>query len=319
VSAPALLSVEGLTVAFDRYAGAMGRARTAVLHDVWAEVAAGEVLAVLGASGAGKSLLAHAVLGMLPANARVAGRIRFDGQALEGRLLARCRGREIALVPQAVTWLDPMARVGDQVRRAAQCGGVGRADAGRAAEALSRYGLPPADARAFPHQLSGGMARRVLTAMATVGAARLVLADEPTTGLDPETAAVALGHLRALADDGRGVLVITHDIDAVLDIADRVAVLHAGMTVETTDAAAFTGDGGDLRHPYTRALWAALPRNGFVPLPRDAGPEPAQGCAFAPQCGSASEVCRTVTPDLRPPDRARTSHHRVRCHHADRA
>ncbi|MDO5652571.1 MAG: ATP-binding cassette domain-containing protein, partial [Brachymonas sp.] len=131
----------------------------------------------------------------------------------------------------------------------------------QAREELLRYGLPEVAHQRYPHQLSGGMARRVLTAIATVSHADLLIADEPTSGLDPEVCQMALQHMRSLADAGKGVLVITHDLDAVRHFADRIVVMQAGRTVEEVDAATFAS--GRAQHPFTRALYHALPQNGF--------------------------------------------------------
>jgi peptide/nickel transport system ATP-binding protein len=270
-----MLEVQDLSVSFARYDGWLRRRSVRVLDGVAFAVERGEVHAVIGASGAGKSILAQAILGLLPPNARTDGFIRFDGDLLTPERLALLRGRRIALVPQSVAALDPSARAGRQVAWAARRAGAPRDGAGAADAALGRFGLDAAAGRLFPHQLSGGMARRVLLAIASVGGADLVISDEPTTGLDPENKAVALAHLRALADRGRGVVVVTHDLSAVLPVADRVTILRDGTAVETADAAAFEGRGGALRTDYARALWRALPRNDFTVPPRWPVPAPA--------------------------------------------
>jgi peptide/nickel transport system ATP-binding protein len=168
----------------------------------------------------------------------------------------------MSLLPQSVSYLDPLRDVGHQLRRAAQL--AGRADAAAAAaDALAARDLAPAVARRRPHELSGGMARRVLDAVATMGSPRLLFADEPTPGLHADVATAALGRLRAMADGGTAVVLITHDLPAALRVADRVVVCRAGRTVEDAPTAAFTGDGADLATDYARALWRALPANGF--------------------------------------------------------
>jgi peptide/nickel transport system ATP-binding protein len=146
------------------------------------------------------------------------------------------------------------------------------------------------------------MARRVLMATAVVGNAQLVIADEPTPGLHPDVVAEVLQHFRELADTGKGVVLITHELDAALAIADRVAVFYAGSTLEVANAADFAGDGEQLRHPYTRALWRALPQHGFTPVP---GSQPIPdalppGCLFAPRCPLVIDECGAG----RPPERA---------------
>ncbi|MXP64524.1 ABC transporter ATP-binding protein [Roseomonas sp. M0104] len=258
-----MLELSRLSIGFRRPAGLWRREVVPALRGVSLDVRAGEVLAVIGASGAGKSLLAQAVLGLLPANAVLAGAMRFQGAPLDPAML---RGRRIALVPQSIAWLDPLVRAGRQVEWAAGRAGLPAALRQPAATAaLARFNLGAAASRRFPHQLSGGMARRAMLAIATLGQADLLVADEPTNGLDPENAARVLGHLRALADAGRGVLVISHDLSAVLPQADRVAILRDGALQETAPATAFRGRGEALASSYARALWQALPESGFHP------------------------------------------------------
>ncbi|MDJ0387965.1 ATP-binding cassette domain-containing protein [Roseomonas sp. E05] len=258
-----MLEVSRLSIGFRRPRGLWRREVVPALRDVSLRVRAGEVLAVIGASGAGKSLLAQAILGLLPPNAAMSGEMRFQGAPLDA---PRLRGRRVALVPQSIAWLDPLVRAGRQVEWAAGRAGLPAPDrAPAAAAALARFGLGMAAARRFPHQLSGGMARRAMLAIAALGEAELLIADEPTNGLDPENAARVLGHLRARADAGRGVLVISHDLAAVLPLADRVAILREGALQETAPAAAFQGNGMALASPYARALWQALPEVGFLP------------------------------------------------------
>jgi peptide/nickel transport system ATP-binding protein len=224
--------------------------------------AAGEVVALVGASGAGKSLLAHAVLGLLPPNAVERGEVLLDGARLDPAGRRRHAGRGLTLLPQAVSFLDPVRPIGRQVRRSAEL--AGHPDPRRAAaEALERRGLGPEVLRRYPHELSGGMARRVLVAMATMSDPRVLLADEPTTGLPPADVRATLLGFRAMADGGGTVVLITHELRAALEVADRVVICREGRTVDVADPAGFSGDGAALAHPYTRALWQALPGNGF--------------------------------------------------------
>lgn len=260
----ALFRCLDLRVGFRRYGQGLAT------HTIWpvnglnVTVDAGEMVALIGASGAGKTLMAHAMLGILPPNAVVEGSLLFRDRELTSERLDGLRGRSIALVPQSVAALDPLARVGTLVRRSAQLAGHSRAEAETlATAALRRHGLSPEVARLYPHQLSGGMARRVLLAAATVGGADMVIADEPTPGLDVPVAREVLADLRRLADEGRAVLIITHDLGLALPVVDRVVVLQDGRTVDEAPRTAFAGDGTALGHPYTRALWHALPQNGM--------------------------------------------------------
>lgn len=306
-----MLTVEDLKVRFSRYDGLFGRRVTTVLDGVDLEVGAGEFVAVVGQSGAGKSLLAHAILGILPFNATVEGRFVFDGEALDERRRRALRGRRIALVPQAVTWLDPTATAGRQVGWSARAAGH-RADDRLITSEFARFDLAATARRLFPHELSGGMARRVLTATATVSRADLLVADEPTTGLDPQVRDLALGLLRDLADQGKAVVVITHDLAAAMSVADRIVVLRSGRTIETADVAVFRS--GTPAHPYSRSLRAAQPTHGFVAPPDpvdDAGP--GDVCGHFCDCEIASPKCAEV-----PPAWVVLSSTRVRCHDARR-
>ena len=252
-----LLEVKNLSVSFRMYQTALTHSLVAGMYDVNLHLNRGEILAVVGASGSGKSLLAHAVLGILPYNAVMSGEMRYEGMALDAARQAALRGRELALIPQSVTYLDPLMRVGREV-----CGLYGtHADM---AATFARLHLSEKVERLYPFQLSGGMARRVLFSTAVITDASLIITDEPTPGMDVKSAVEALQLLRELADAGKGVLLITHDIDLAVEVADKVAVFYEGRTVDMIPAAAFRGDGSDLRHPYTRALYHALPQNGFT-------------------------------------------------------
>ena len=283
-----ILQVDRLSISFTQYGRGLRRRTLPVIRDLSLSLLPGQVTAVVGASGSGKSLLAHAILGLLPYNSRTEGTILYRGEPLTRRRAEALRGREIVLIPQGVTYLDPLRKVGPQVRR-------GRRDAAARAESrdiLARYGLGAETEDLYPFELSGGMARRVLIASAVAGHPRLIVADEPTPGLDARAAGRILGHFRELAEEGAGVLFITHDLELALTIAHRVLVLYAGETVEEAEAADFAA--GALRHPYTRALWAALPQNGFAPIP-GTQPYPGEiprGCQFAPRCPWCRPPCR---------------------------
>lgn len=254
-----ILSVENLSVSFTRYGRRLSRVELLPVRELSLAVEPGQVLAVVGESGAGKSLLAHAILRILPRNARMSGTIRYDGAPLTQDRAGELRGREIALIPQGVTWLDPMMKVGPQIRR-------GRNDAetrARCRQTLERYGLGPEVEGLYPFQLSGGMARRVLITCAVMEDPRLIIADEPTPGLDLKAAGRVLGHFRELAEGGAGVLFITHDLELAAAVADQIAVLQDGRVADQFPAARFQSGEG-LTHPYTRALWRAMPKNDFL-------------------------------------------------------
>lgn len=259
-----LLTVEHLTVAYRMYDPRARfwrprRVRQDVLHDLTLSVHEGEILALVGASGSGKSVLADALMGLFDANAIASGEMWFDGHRVAPGDFGSLRGRGISLVPQAVSYLDPLMRVGEQVRGEAR--GVDRRarkeDArrrmARQRELFEAYGLAPEVERMYPYELSGGMARRVLLMCALMEEPRLLIADEPTPGMDDESAAAAARDLRAFAEDGGSVLLITHDLDFALSVADRLAVFREGTVVEETSVAAFRRAEA-LRDPYAREL-----------------------------------------------------------------
>lgn len=308
-----MLSVQNLSVTFTMYDRGLTQKQLTVITDLDLEVAAGQVVAVVGASGSGKSLLAHAVLGILPANAEVRGTIAFKGKPLTPQRSQQLRGREIALIPQSIGYLDPLMQVGKQVRRVAELSGVPKAQALQTVDrTFHRYNLAPDVKQYYPFQISGGMARRVLVSTAVVSQADLVIADEPTPGLHPEVVNETLNHLRELADEGKGVILITHDIEAALQVADQVAVFYAGTTIEIAAASDFPN--GKIRHPYTQALWRSLPQNEFIPVP---GSQPSpdalpNGCLFSDRCPWVTESCLVTRPPFQQVRGAI-----VRCIHAE--
>ena len=235
------------------------RAYHDVLRDLTLSVHEGEILALVGASGSGKSVLADALMGLFDANAVASGEMWFDGSRVAPGDLGSLRGHGISLVPQGVSSLDPLMRVGEQVRGEAR-GADRRARREdtrrrmvRQRELFEAYGLASEVERMYPHELSGGMARRVLLMCALMEEPRLLIADEPTPGMDDESAAVAARDLRAFAQDGGGVLLITHDLDFALSVADRLAVFREGTVVEETSVSAFRRAEA-LRDPYAREL-----------------------------------------------------------------
>ncbi len=296
---PSLLQVQNLSISFSQYTKGLRQNTVQVVKELNLEIKPSEFLAIVGASGSGKSLLAHALMGILPSNAHVQGSLIYEGQQLTPELQSRLRGKEIALIPQSVNCLNPLMRVGKQVRSGIRLKPPRATETQRAI--FHRYGLVQQVEQLYPFQLSGGMARRVLIATAAVSGIRLVVADEPTPGLDHCTVIEILGHLRELANKGTAVLLITHDIESALTVADRIAVFYAGTTVEVSLASNFSQGPSKLRHPYSRALWNALPANGFQPI---AGSQPAPGtyttsCPFYQRCSIASQICSEKFPPFR--------------------
>lgn len=257
-----LLCSERLSIGFRRYEGLTRQRELWVMDAIDFTIDRGEILALVGSSGAGKSLLAHAVFGILPPNAVTSGRLSFEGKPLDSKARSILSGRRMALVPQSISHLNPMVRCDRQLAWAAKRGGC-PTDVAMLNLVLDRFGLDRWVLRAFPHQLSGGMARRMLLAIATIGEPDLIVADEPTSGLDTENTALVLEHLRSLADSGSGVLLITHSLADALPFADRVALLKDGRIVGIEQADCFADEGEGLASPFARALWSALPQNNF--------------------------------------------------------
>ncbi len=313
-----VIEVEGLGIEF---AGTGGSVR--VVDGVSFRIARGEVLALVGESGCGKSLTALSLLGLLPPGARMAsGSIRFEGREL-ARLppaeLREIRGNRIAMVFQEpMTALNPVMTVGAQVAEALRLhAGLGRRAAWRrAAELLAGVGLPDPERRCreYPHQLSGGQRQRVMIAMAVACDPALLIADEPTTALDVTVQAQVFELLRKVTvQRGRSLLLITHDLGIVYENADRVAVMYAGRVVEEARRDALFARP---LHPYTQMLLGAIPARsepgerlavipGQVPPPVEWG----EGCRFADRCPLAIAECRGERPGLREVDHGR----RVAC------
>ncbi|MDI3387871.1 ABC transporter ATP-binding protein [Streptomyces sp. B-S-A8] len=275
------------------------------VSDAHFELAAGECLALVGESGCGKSVLASALLGLLPGNAETAGSALLgddiDLLRADERTLARTvRGRRIGLVPQSpAAHLTPVRTVRSQLEETVReltdtpKPGIRKA----AVAAAERAAFPDGHLDRYPHQLSGGLAQRAATALALIGDAPLLLADEPTTGLDRDLVERTVDELKRHTGETRALLMITHDLAAAERIADRIAVMYAGRIVEHADARAFFGEPGP-RHPYARGLLDALPEREFTPIP-GMPPELADlpaGCAFAPRCPTATSACAVLPP-----------------------
>ncbi|WP_148410866.1 ABC transporter ATP-binding protein [Murimonas intestini] len=290
-----ILEIKNMSISFKQYAGKKGTKQIdlPVIRDLSVTIKEGEMVAVVGSSGSGKSLLAHGVLGLLPYNGKMEGKISYCGKPLTPKKVEKLRGNEIVLVPQSVSYLDPLMKVGAQVRG-------GRKDAAakeRSRELFRRYGLEESVEDLYPFELSGGMARRVLICTALMKNPKLVIADEPTPGLHLEAARQTLSDFRAIADQGAGVLLITHDLELAMEVADRIVVFYAGTTIEEASADDFRQE-DTLRHPYSRALHRAIPQNGFGYIE---GTQPyvkdmPEGCPFGPRCEGFCEECQKDIP-----------------------
>ena len=284
-----ILKIEHMNITFTQYDRGMRQTELPVIRNLDVEVHAGEMVAVVGSSGSGKSLLAHGVMGVLPYNASMGGRILYCGEELTKQRIERLRGNEIVLVPQSIAYLNPLMKIGSQIRKGSKDEKVKR----KLRDIFARYSLKPEVEELYPFELSGGMNRRILISTALIEEPKLVIADEPTPGLDLKMAKRAMEHFRELADMGAGVLVITHDLELALETADRIAVFYAGTTLEEATVSDFERE-ETLRHPYSKALWRAMPKNGFGFV---SGEQPdvkdlPGGCPFAPRCGRCTEECR---------------------------
>ncbi|HET6233929.1 MAG TPA: ABC transporter ATP-binding protein [Acetobacteraceae bacterium] len=314
-----LLTIEGLRTTFRTANGEI-----AAVDGVDLSVAKGRTLGIVGESGCGKSILSLSVMRLVPPPGRIAaGRISFDGRnllELSPAEMRGLRGSRIAMIFQEpMTSLNPVFTVGDQITEAMRAHDRAASRAAlraRAIAALARVRIPAPERRfdEYPHQMSGGMRQRVMIAMALACAPDLLIADEPTTALDVTVQAQILDLLRELQQEtGMAIILITHDLGIVAEMADEVAVMYSGRVVERAPGAAIFDDP---QHPYTLGLLGSIPKveeqrdrllaiEGAVPPPFDLP----SGCRFHPRCVFADEVCSRQDPPLRKIN----EFHRVAC------
>ena len=306
-----LLSIESLQVHFRTPEG-VNRA----VDGVSFAIGAGETLAIVGESGCGKSVTSMSILRLLPEPpAAIAGKIRFQGTNLldlSDREMRKIRGNDISVIFQEpMTSLNPVLTVGRQIGETLRLHqGLSRAQAEeRAVEMLTLVGIPEPKRRVreYPHQLSGGMRQRVMIAIALACSPKLLIADEPTTALDVTIQAQILDLMRDLKRRvGAAIMLITHDLGVVAEVADRVVVMYAGRKVEEASVVDLFRNP---RHPYTRGLMGAVPRLGAAEhgetgrLAEIPGMVPSlkqriEGCVFAGRCPQVAEICRKATPAL---------------------
>ena len=309
-----ILKVKDLGISFSQYTNGLVRGDLNVIRNLDIELYEGEILAVVGSSGSGKSLLAHAILGILPDNACTQGDIIYKGEILDEKRKEKLRGDEIVLIPQSVNYLDPLKKVGKQIK-------ISIKDKDKKTQdeivdnLFKKYNLDKKVKNYYPFQLSGGMARKVLLSTALASDSKVIIADEPTPGLDEESLNEVLKDFRDIADSGRAILMITHDIMAALKIADKVAIFYAGSTLEIANTSDFKQKEVELRHPYTKALYKALPNHDFVPIDDKTQPLPNElpkGCVFSDRCPLKDKNCENQVPKIR-----EIRNGKVRCIHAN--
>ena len=319
-----LLSVRDLHVHFVKR-DLKNQIRTAkALNGVTFDLEQGLTLGMVGETGAGKSLTASSIMGGLAGSAKVVqGSIQFEGQELVGLdvgTLNTIRGTGITIIVQSpLTSLDPLAKIGEQLIRVQQeHTAISREDArNKALDILRAVQIPEPERRmdAWPHEMSGGMAQRILIAMALVNGPRLLIADEPTTGLDVTVQAQVLDLLAGLVQSrNMATIIITHDLGVVSHYCTRVAVMFAGTIVET---GAVDEVLNNPRHPYTRELIDSVPERIIDRGYRTVGRAPdlynlPNGCLFRYRCPMAAEICHTV-----PPAKVVGPGHAARCHFAE--
>lgn len=251
-----ILEVKNLNIGFNMYDKLLNQKLHQMVFDLNVTIKKGEILAIAGSSGSGKSLMAHAILGILPKNAVVSAEIKFKNEIVDENKLSQLRGKEITFVPQSIAYLDPLMTIEDQLMRK----DINKQDFFKVMDTL---GFTKADLGKYPFQLSGGMARRVLIANTILSKADLIIADEPTPGLSLDLAIEVLNHFRNMANNGKGILLISHDIDLVCNIADRMSIFYGGHILETLNTKDFLKGEKYIRHPLTKAFWKALPQNDF--------------------------------------------------------
>ncbi len=292
-----LLEVNNLSISFTQYVEGLNRHDLKVISDLTLDVNEAEIVAILGSSGSGKSLLAHSILGILPYNSHVTGEIKYKGNLLTQDMKEQLRGKEICLIPQSVNFLDPLMKVSEQA--IGECKDEKEHDARKIKqrEIFARYGLDESVDDLYPFELSGGMARKVLLSTALINDPDLLIADEPTPGLDSQSVKETIEDIKNLKEQGKGILLITHEIDVALKTADRIAIFYSGYVIEINTVENFRNK-QNLLHPYTKVLIDALPRNGFNYAEGVQPLEVVSGCPYYENCPVRLDKCENEKPEL---------------------
>lgn len=306
-----LLEIKNLSISFTQYIKGLEQRELKVISDLTMDIHDHEILAVLGASGSGKSLLAHAILGILPENANVSGTIKYKHQELTPTLQEKLRGKNISLIPQSVNYLNPLMKVKEQAIGYIEDENQKKLMFEKQRKIFEKYGLSEKVDEMYPFQLSGGMARKVLISTALLNSPDTIIADEPTPGLDEEAVNETIRDLIELKNNGVGMLLITHDILTAIKASDKIAIIYLGYVIEITKTENFL-TGKNLLHPYTRALYDALPENEFK---LTLGHQPSyteipKGCPYNENCPYKTEECINTPPKLE-----QVNDTQVRCYH----
>lgn len=252
-----ILEIKNLKISFFQYEKWLKRRKLNIVKDLSLKVEEDEIVAIFGASGSGKSLLAHAIMMLLPYNSEVQGEIYYRGELITRKNIESLRGERIWFIPQTINSLNPILKIKNQINILNK-----KVDKSKYKDLLNKFALDESVLEKYPFELSGGMARRLLVCEAIMSQADLIIADEPTPGMDNMGVEETISFFRSLKESGKSALVITHDIEMALKFADKIAIFLDGEIVDIKKSKDFSNL-ENLKHPYTRKLFNALPENGF--------------------------------------------------------
>lgn len=268
------------------------------------ELNRGEILGILGESGSGKTVLLHTALRLLPDNAEVSGQIIYKGEdllTLEKKKAMRIIGRDFSLIPQGFGSLNPLLKSWLQIsERLMEHSGIGRREGCRRAEQMlseTGIGSPGRVARSYRHELSGGMIQRVLVSMGACGSSEVMFLDEPTKGLDEGKKRLVIELLRMVRGRSNSMMLVSHDLQLLKEVSDRICVMYCGDIIEVSETRAFFESP---RHPYSSSLIKSLPSNGLRPIEGEIPSmvSPPGGCRFSPRCCESSTKCDSSRPPM---------------------
>ena len=285
------LEVNNLSINFSMYEKYLRKKIFTPISNLSIKAKKGEIITIVGASGSGKSLLAHAIMGILPKNAIVTGDIKYKGKIINDRI-KNLRGKHICFIPQSVNYFNPLVKIGNQIV-------IDNSEKSKIVmkNSLKKYDLPEKIKNLYPFECSGGMIRKALISTVDQVEPTVIIADEPTPGLGISMASNILKYFRNFANNGKAVIIITHDIDIAVKYSDKIAVFYNGTILEITNAKNFIKGEEYLHHPYTKGLYNALPQNGFKVdkniLDYNTNIE---CCVYFNNCNKANELCKKNIP-----------------------